>query len=100
MSKAFPELNPSNAQTGHSDIHTRVIPVLGIQRQEDQKLVVTLRYMASLKPAGDIYEILSQTERDGKEENKMKRMPNTKMHSLGENKHWKHTERTFTNSKT
>lgn len=39
--------------------------------------------MASLKPAGDIYEILSQTERGGKEEkeNKMKRMRNlhTKM---------------------
>lgn len=56
--------------------------------------------MASLKPAGDIYEILSQTERGGKEEkeNKMKKMRNTKMHSLGENKHWKHTERTFTKS--
>lgn len=74
--------------------------MLGTQRQEDQKLVVTLSYMASLKPAGDIYEILSQTERGGKEEkeNKMKKMRNTKMHSLGENKRWKHTERTFTKS--
>lgn len=34
--------------------------------------------MASLKPAGDIYEILSRTERGGKEEkeNKMKKMRN------------------------
>lgn len=52
--------------------------MLGTQKQEDQKLVVILSYMVSLKTAGDIYEVLSQTERGGKEgkENKMKRMRN------------------------